>query len=200
MERKRTGLKRAVRVWIAGSNVILGLELRIGGLLMAALICAILTNVVTRYFAVPLYWIDELAVLVLVWLAFIGASAMSRLRLDFAITFLADAVPAALSLAIRMGSLLLILAFGLALALMCWLWLDPVGILGAGLDGRAFAAQSFNFLYTERTMTLGWPRWAVMAVVPVFAITLTVHTLASLLEEAFGLERSARSGFEEASI
>lgn len=200
MENKQRRRGRAAIGWIKASNAILKLELRVAGLMMAALISAILTNVVTRYAGVPLYWIDELAVIILVWLAFIGASAMSRLRLDFAITFLEDAAPPALSRAIRMGSLLLVLSFGLALFFMCWLWLDPVGILGAGLDGRALAARTFNFLYTERTMTLGWPRWAVMVVVPIFAVNLTLHTIASLLEEAFRFERTAMSGFEEASI
>lgn len=199
MESKHSRPGRAAKIWIKNSNAILKLELHVGGLMMAALIFAILTNVVTRYAGVPLYWIDELAVIILVWLAFIGASAMSRLRLDFAITFLADAAPPALSRTIRIGSLLLVLLFGLALAFMCWLWLDPVGIVRAGLDGRALAAQTFNFLYTERTMTLGWPRWAVMVVVPVFAMTLTLHTIASLLEEVLGFERTATSGFEEAN-
>ena len=51
------------------------------------------------------------------------------------------------------------MTFGLALAAMCWLWMDPVGIARAGFDAKEFAGESFNFLYTERTQTLNWPTW-----------------------------------------
>ncbi|MFN3276274.1 MAG: TRAP transporter small permease [Paracoccus sp. (in: a-proteobacteria)] len=190
----------AARVWIGFSNTVLFVELRLAAGLLAALMCVILTNVVTRYAGIPLYWIDELAVLAMVWLAFIGASAMSRLRLDFAITFLADAAPAGLARIIRAGSILLVVLFGLAVAWMCWVWLDPVGFAQAGFDGRVLAGETFNFVYTETTMTLGWPRWAVMAVIPIFSVTLMIHGTASLLEEAFQCPHTALSGFEEASI
>jgi TRAP-type C4-dicarboxylate transport system permease small subunit len=51
----------------------------------------ILLNVATRYSGVPIYW-DEAAVYLVVWLCFVGASTMTRLRLDFAVTLLTDAV------------------------------------------------------------------------------------------------------------
>jgi hypothetical protein len=50
--------------------------------------CWCMLNVVTRYSGVPLYWVDEASVYCVVWLTFIGASAMTRLRLDFAVTLL----------------------------------------------------------------------------------------------------------------
>jgi hypothetical protein len=46
--------------------------------------------VATRYAGVPIYWVDEASVYCVVWLTFIGASAMTRLRLDFAVTLLTD--------------------------------------------------------------------------------------------------------------
>ena len=58
--------------------------------LMWLLTALILINVITRYTRFPLYWIDESAVYSVVWLTFIGASAMTRLRLDFAVTMLTD--------------------------------------------------------------------------------------------------------------
>lgn len=191
---------RAARAWISFSNAVLFVELRLAAALLAALMCVILTNVATRYAGTPLYWIDELAVLAMVWLAFVGASAMSRLRLDFAITFLADAAPSGLARIIRTGSISLVALFGLAVGWMCWVWLDPVGFARAGFDGRALASQTFNFVYTETTMTLGWPRWAVMAVIPLFSVTLIIHSIASLIEEITGCPHTALSGFEEASV
>ncbi|GGA39059.1 TRAP transporter small permease [Pelagibacterium lentulum] len=188
------------RIWVGFSNGLLFVELRIAALLLAGLAVIILTNVVTRYAGSPIYWIDELAVFTMVWLAFIGTSAMSRLRLDFAVTFLADIAPKRLGPLIRAGSIVLIIVFGLALAWMSWIMLDPVGIASAGFDARAFAGQTFNFLYTEFTQTLVWPRWAVMLVIPLFSVCLVIHGLANLLEEAGLVERKVRSGFEEEAV
>ena len=190
----------AVRGWIKLSNWVLFIELRLAAFLLAVLLCVILTNVVTRYAGLPIYWIDELAIIVMVWLGFIGASAMSRLRLDFAITFLAGVVPVRLAPLVRLGGITLVVLFGFALAWMCWIWLDPVGIAKAGFDARAFAGETFNFVYTETTMTLGWPRWVVMSVLPIFAVTIMLHGIASLAEEIWGCGGTAVSGFEEASV
>jgi TRAP-type C4-dicarboxylate transport system permease small subunit len=72
---------------------------------------------------------------------------------------------------------------GLALLAMCWVWMDPVGIARHGFDAKDFAAESFNFLYTERTQTLEWPVWAIQLILPLFALTLSVHALANLVED-----------------
>jgi TRAP-type C4-dicarboxylate transport system permease small subunit len=193
-------LAMMVRIWVALSNGLLFIELRAAAALLLALTLIILTNVVTRYAGAPIYWVDELAVFVMVWLAFIGTSAMARLKLDFAVTFLADAAPERLASVIRSGSIILVIAFGVALAWMSWIWADPLGIAAAGFDARAFASSSFNFLYTEFTQTLQWPRWAVMMIIPLFAVCLVVHAIANLLEEAGLIERTVASGFEEKAV
>ncbi|WP_428028780.1 TRAP transporter small permease [Ancylobacter sp.] len=153
------------------------------GTLMALLTGLILLNVVTRYGRVPLYWIDESAIFTTVWLTFIGASAMSRLRLDFSMTLMTERLSPAGARAMRVVSTLSILAFGLVLGGMCWLWMDPVGIAAAGFDAREFGGATFNFLYTERTQTLNWPSWVVYLVIPLFAFTLIIHSVANLIED-----------------
>lgn len=151
--------------------------------LMALLTGLILLNVVTRYAGVPLYWIDESAIYTVVWLAFIGASAMTRLRLDFTVGLLTERLPPAGVRAARVIATSCTVAFGLALAYMCWLWMDPAGIVAAGFDAREFAGATFNFLYTERTQTLNWPTWAVSLVMPLFALSMILHGLACLVED-----------------
>ena len=47
----------------------------------------------------------------------------------------------------------------MALIATCLLWMDPIGLARAGFDARKLAAETFNFLYTERTQTLNWPTW-----------------------------------------
>lgn len=143
----------------------------------------ILLNVVTRYTGIPLYWVDEASIYAVVWLTFVGASAMTRLRLDFSVTLLTERLSPEMARVAQVASTLLLVAFGLALAAMCWVWMDPVGIAAAGFDAREHAGQTFNFLYTEQTQTLRWPTWAVSLVMPIFAVSMVIHGLANLLED-----------------
>lgn len=173
----------ALRFVTSASEAILSVERVAIAALMALLTGLILLNVATRYTGFPLYWVDESAIYTTVWLTFIGASAMSRLRLDFAMTILTERLSPAQGKAMRVLATLGILGFGLAMAVMCWVWMDPVGIASAGFDGREYGAATFNFLYTERTQTLNWPSWIVYLVLPLFALSLIVHSAANLLED-----------------
>src|SRR5438094_126852 len=77
----------------------------------------------------------------------------------------------------------LVVVFGVALVITCVLWMDPIGLARAGFDGRKLAAETFNFLYTEHTQTLNWPTWVLYLTLPIFAVSMTVHGLANLLED-----------------
>lgn len=169
-------------------------QLAIQGL-MFLLSALILLNVATRYSGRPIYWIDESAVYSVVWLTFIGASAMTRMRLDFAVTLLTERLSERGAAIARAVSTLGVLLFGIGLGVMCWLWLDPVGIARAGFDAREYAAGSFNFIYTERTQTLNWPTWVVYLIMPLFALSMTLHALANLVEDLGFLPKQALPGF-----
>lgn len=163
--------------------------------LMALLTALILLNVATRYAGRPIYWIDESAVYAVVWLTFIGASAMTRLRLDFAVTMLTDKLSEGVRRKAKVVATTFVVVFAVSLCAMCWVWMDPVGIASAGFDAREFAASTFNFLYTERTQTLNWPTWVLYLILPVFAVSMTVHGLANLLEDLGLVPKVEHPGF-----
>ncbi|WP_390893265.1 TRAP transporter small permease [Bosea rubneri] len=163
--------------------------------LMFLLSALILLNVVTRYAGHPIYWIDESAVYSVVWLTFIGASAMTRMRLDFAVTMLTERFSERGAAIFRVVATLGVLLFGIGLLVMCWLWLDPVGIAQAGFDAREYAGQSFNFIYTERTQTLNWPTWVIYLIMPLFAFSMSLHALANLFEDLGLVAKQALPGF-----
>ena len=163
--------------------------------LMALLMVLILVNVATRYTGMPIYWIDEAAVYSVVWLTFIGGSAMTRLRMDFAVTLLSDRLGPRPARVLKVLAGCGVLFFGIALLAMCWIWMDPLGIARAGFDAREYAAGSFNFLYTERTQTLNWPTWLLQTVLPLFAATLTLHAAANLVEDLGWQPRRRHEGF-----
>lgn len=184
-----------VRAVVALSNGLLAIERVAIMSFMGILTLLILINVTTRYAGLPIYWIDESAVYATVWLTFIGASAMTRLRLDFAVTMLTERLSARGQQIARIISTLAVVGFGLGLATMCWLWMDPAGIASAGFDAKSYAGETFNFLYTERTQTLNWPSWIVYLVLPIFAVSMTLHGLANMLEDLGIVGRSAFPGF-----
>jgi TRAP-type C4-dicarboxylate transport system permease small subunit len=155
----------------------------------------ILLNVVTRYAGVSLYWVDESAIYSVVFLTFIGASAMTRLRLDFAVTLLTDRFSARGVRIAKAMATSIVLLFGLVLLWLCMLWLDPSGMARAGFDARELAAKTFNFIYTERTQTLGWPVWALYMIMPVFALSMTIHSAANLVEDIELAPRASQAAF-----
>jgi TRAP-type C4-dicarboxylate transport system permease small subunit len=168
--------------------------------LMALLTTLILVNVATRYAGRPIYWIDESAVYAVVWLTFIGGSAMTRLRLDFAVTMLTERLSPRAARIAKVAATSLAILFGVGLAAMCWLWLDPLGIARAGFDARDYAGSTFNFVYTERTQTLNWPSWIVYLILPLFAVSMTVHGLANLVEDLGLVPPAPPRGFALATV
>ncbi|WP_349741571.1 TRAP transporter small permease [Roseateles cavernae] len=164
--------------------------------LMGGLTLLILLNVVTRYSGVPIYWVDEAAVYLVVWLCFVGASAMTRLRLDFAVSLLTDHLGERNARRLKALATFGVLCFGLAMLAMCWLWMDPVGIVRYGFDAKEYAAESFNFLYTERTQTLNWPTWIVQSILPLFGLTFSLHAAANLVEDLGLRPRAEVKGFD----
>ena len=188
---------RAPVHWVlALSSHILRTERQVLTGLMTLLVLLILLNVVTRYTGMPIYWVDEAAVYTVVWLTFVGASVMTRLRMDFAVTMLTDHLGARGAQALKVVATLGVLLFGLAMLVMCWVWMDPIGIARYGFDAKEFAAESFNFLYTERTQTLNWPTWVLQLILPIFSATFSVHALANLLEDMGAAERVKHAGFD----
>ena len=186
--------------WVLGiSEDILRCERYLLTGLMGLLLVLVMLNVVTRYTGFPLYWVDEASVYCVVWLTFVGASAMTRLRLDFAVTLLTDKLGAKAVRIAKAAASGGVLVLGLALLAMCWIYMDPMGLARYGFDAKEFAAESFNFLYTERTQTLNWPVWAIQLILPIFSVTLSVHALSNLIEDLGLQPKRKHAGFNIAN-
>ena len=151
--------------------------------LIAAVALLVLGNVAGRALGATLSWADELAIQAMVLAGFIGASLMFRLRRDPAVLLLQHYAPSALARGLRVAVAVAAAGFGAALGWMCWIWFDPVGLWRAGFDIAAYEARSFNFVYTETTPVMGLPAAMFFAVLPWFALTLTVHALHNLVED-----------------
>ncbi|MBL7249369.1 TRAP transporter small permease [Alloalcanivorax marinus] len=162
------------------STAMAGLERGVAGLCLAVVFVLLVLNIVTRAAGQALFWVDEAAITAMVWMAFFAALVGLQARSNIAVTLLADAVPIAVRLWLAVLVDLILLLFVIALAVMVWRWFAPVAVWRAGGDLRAFAEQTFNFMYQEPTLTLGirkvWP-WLVL---PMFVLGGLVHCVANL--------------------
>ena len=188
-----------VRWAMALSTAVLRAERAALTVLMSLLVALTLLNVVTRYSGMPIYWVDEAAVFTMVWLSFVGASLMTRLRMDFAVGLVSDQLPPGGAKVLKVIATFGVLVFALALVWMCWVWMDPRGIAAAGFNAKDYAEASFNFIYTEHTQTLEWPTWVLQLILPIFSLTLTIHAFANLLEELEASPRVVHPGFDVVS-
>ncbi|MGB0412562.1 MAG: TRAP transporter small permease [Pikeienuella sp.] len=152
------------------------IELACAALLAVVVTALILLNVITRTAGNALFWVDELAIYAMVWMTFLGASAALHHRSAVAITILTDALPG------RAGRLLIklvdiiVFAFALAMVWFCWRWFLPLDIANSGFDRMAFQGDTFNFIYSEPTLTLGVPKYLFWLVMWLFALGALLHS------------------------
>jgi len=167
---------------IRTSNAILRLEKRVVSALAAVLLLLILLNIVTRELQAALFWVDELAIYTMIWMALIGASAMVRMRVGVAVTLITDLLPAGLQRPLARFVDLLLLGFALTLAVLSWLWYDPVALIASGFDFDVFARNTFKFIYSEPTNTIGVRKFWIWLILPAASITMSIHALVNLVE------------------
>ncbi|WP_439589350.1 TRAP transporter small permease [Hydrogenophaga sp.] len=147
-----------------------------------ALPLMILANVAGRAMRSPIYWMDELSILIMVWLAMIAMSLTLKTRDAVAVTMLVDAVPPFLMKAMKILIDLLVLVFGITLLVLCHRWFDPMTLMRLGFDLREFSGQTFNFMYQDTTATLGVAKFWFWLVMPLVAVSISVHALSNLLQ------------------
>ena len=151
--------------------------------LTVALVVLILLNVATRAFDIALFWVDELAVYVMIWMALIGGSLILHERGHVTVQLLTEAVTPRFRRYLLLLSDTLVLVFVTGLLMMTWVWFDLAGFSHYGFDMDAFAAETYNFIYQEPTNTLGIKKFWVWLVVPIVSVTMTLHAMARLARD-----------------
>lgn len=154
-------------------------EERATACLIAAIFAILTVNVALRALGAPLIWADEAAVLLMACAAFLGAGAALARGQHMAVSLLPDALPVRLRAPLAVCVDVAVLSFFGILAWLCWRWFDPVRTFGAE-SLQAYSLESYNFVYQERTLTLGVSKLWFWLVMPVFALLSCVHALAAL--------------------
>ena len=157
------------------------IELWCAAVLAVIITVLVLLNVVTRSIGSALFWVDELAIYVMVWMTLLGASAALHHRNSVSITLVPDVVSDAVRRIVNKAVDLLVFAFALAMLWFCWRWFLPLEIARSGFDTITFQGNTFNFIYTEPTSTLGVPKFLFWTVMWLFAIGAALHSAMHLL-------------------
>lgn len=167
------------------SRRIAAVEALVAGLLILAIFCLLMGNVVSRAIARPLIWSDELAIYLMACAAFVGASVGLAHRQHIAVTLLPDLLSLRNAHRLAIVVDVILLAFFVVLAVLLWRWFDPVGVLRAE-SLEAYSMQTFNFMWQEPTVTLGMRKVWFWMVLPVFCLTGGLHVAGSLVERLSG--------------
>ena len=157
-------------------------EIAVGAVLVASILCLMIAGMVARGMGAPLIWSDELAVAAMVWLAFIGGSLAIATGMHMVMGLLPETLAPPKVYWVSLLNNLLVLAFLLVSALVIWNWLDLPGLLAAG-SGQAYAEKSFNFLYTDPTLTLGVRKIWFWMILPISTICGVIHCLALISKD-----------------
>lgn len=154
-------------------------EMALGAILVAVIGLSLLAGSVSRTLGRPLVWTDELAVHLMVWVAFLGASLGIATRGHMAIGLLPERLTARDRARLLLLTDSLVLVFILVMAWLAWRWFDLPGLLRTG-SGAALAGDTFNFVYTDPTLTLGVPKFWFWLIVPMTCATGLIHAAAAL--------------------
>lgn len=172
-----------MNVIIKASDWIARAETLVLKILVAAVLALMVLNVTSRAINWSLYWVDELAINLMVIFAFVGSSLMFAQRRNFAVTLVSDAVSGANRRRMSIAVQCINLGFAIFLAYACWVWFDPATLVLHGFDLSLFFESTFNSVYQEVTNTIGVRRLWFFLIMPLFAFTLIVHSAACLLQD-----------------
>ncbi len=137
--------------------LVLHIEEIISGIAIAIMMCAIFLNVIMRYvFRNPTAWADELAVICLAYVTFVGGAAAYKKNLHFGIDVLLDRLPVNIRMIIRqLTNFVFIVMFGF------------VTVMGY----RLFASAVKVFNYS------GWSYKIMDAALPLGFLSMTIYSL-----------------------
>ncbi len=167
------------------SRRLLRAELWAGGALVAIIFLLMPVSAIMRKSGHPLIWADELATSLMVWLAFIGASAAIAMRRHMTVGLLSETLQGRARRWLLCLCDLLVLIFIAVMGWLAWQWFDPVGLVRAG-GADALAQASFNFTYSEPTLTLGIRKFWFWLIVPLTLVTSAIHGFSVLAEDMRG--------------
>lgn len=175
-------LPKPIGLWGRFSRALTLIEIGAGACLVALILALMMANIIARGLGAPLIWTDELAVAAMVWLAFIGASVAIATKTHMVMGLLPESLSQRWATLVSLVNNLLVLLFLGAMAVIIWDWLDLPGLIKAG-SGLMLAQTSFNFIYTDPTLTLGLRKIWFWLILPISTLCGIFHCIACVVED-----------------
>lgn len=147
---------------------------------LAVVFALLVLNIITRAMAKAQFWVDEAAIVMMIWMAFFACLFSIHQRSNIAVSLLTDLLSSRLAMVFLVVVDLIMLVFFLILVFLVWNWFAPHRLLAVGGDLSAFSMQTFNFIYEEPTQTLGIKKFWVWLILPWFALSGSLHCMANL--------------------
>lgn len=150
--------------WLSAiSNVLVRVERWASRFLVVAFVGLIVANVTMRYVMNrPIVYAEELAAILLVWLAFVATSITIHDRAQIGVTLLTERLPRQIRRVVDIAVLAVV-----------------AGILGTLLWTSLVWVRSTAVAF-EQIITTGWPKAPFFWIVPVFATTALIHVLSQI--------------------
>lgn len=162
------------------NKILARIELILSATFLAIIFILLLINVLTRALNVPLYWVDEAAIMAMIWMALFAASASIQKRSSIAVTLIIDLIPTVATKYLIVLVDLIILLFFLTFFYLCWNWFDIINLYKLDWNVSKFSMESFNFLYEEPSMTLGINKFWFWLILPIFSLSSSIHSTINL--------------------
>lgn len=157
----------AERFLLRLSDGLVAAERVVSRVMVVGFVGLITVNVGMRYLAGrPILFAEELAAIMLVWLAFVAISISLHDRAQIGVTLLVDRLPATARRRVRVAVNLIVAAL---LAVLLW---------------KSLAWVRSPVVGFEQVITTGWKKWPFFLVVPLFCLTALVHVAADTLRPA----------------
>ncbi|MFD1794930.1 TRAP transporter small permease [Paracoccus aurantiacus] len=156
--------------WLSAlSNGLARVERWASRLLVVAFVALIVANVTMRYVVGrPIVYAEELAAILLVWLAFVATSITVHDRAQIGVTLLTERLPEGIRRIVDIAVMAVIAAILGVLLWTSWRWAT---------------SPMVDF---DQIITTGWPKAPFYLIVPVFAAAALIHVLADLAEAITG--------------
>lgn len=146
------------------SNIVARCEIFICQFLIICFVGLLLANVTMRYlFTSPIYFAEELAVYILIWMAFLAIAATIARQEMISLEFLAAMTSPLIQRTLRVVVDVVVLGMVLVLTWVSWRWLFSPAV------------------QYEQALTLGIGKKPFYAIIPIFFTLASLHTLSNLL-------------------
>lgn len=170
-------------------NIVNGFQIFISGMALIVLFLLIVFNVITRSLGNPFYWVDELAVYMMIWMVFLALPVLVSTNKNLSVSIISDFVSVEIRAYLRLFSSVVTALVLMLMVFYSYMWYSFHLLLSVGMDVEEFSFQTFNYIYQEPTNTLPFNKYWIWLVVIYSMVISLFCILNNILIDLISLKR-----------